>query len=152
MWMEGTRCGRLRCPFLGPSAGNQRARGPLGPISLRRQPRQKQARPFRDLGALGKFSPKASAIRRAAELSSDARRGDAQILQSRFWQLKKNNLVPDAKKPGFRWAFAEGTRFELVIRFPVCRFSKPVVSATHPPLLVVALSAKPDCKYTTNFR
>mgnify|MGYP006903481420 FL=1 len=30
--------------------------------------------------------------------------------------------------------FAERTRFELVIRLPVCRFSKPVDSATLPPL------------------
>lgn len=29
---------------------------------------------------------------------------------------------------------AERTRFELVIRLPVCRFSKPVDSATLPPL------------------
>lgn len=45
--------------------------------------------------------------------------------------------------------FAERTRFELVIRLPVCRFSKPVDSATLPPLL------RPfwlmDYKYTTFF-
>lgn len=33
-----------------------------------------------------------------------------------------------------RTFFAERTRFELVIRLPVCRFSKPVDSATLPPL------------------
>lgn len=34
---------------------------------------------------------------------------------------------------------AERTRFELVIRLPVCRFSKPVDSATLPPLQCVRL-------------
>lgn len=35
-----------------------------------------------------------------------------------------------------RTFFAERTRFELVIRLPVCRFSKPVDSATLPPLRI----------------
>ena len=40
----------------------------------------------------------------------------------------------DPQTPVSHFFFAERTRFELVIRLPVCRFSKPVDSATLPPL------------------
>lgn len=46
---------------------------------------------------------------------------------------------------------AERTRFELVIRLPVCRFSKPVDSATLPPLQLGFGFTKLDYKDTNKF-
>lgn len=47
---------------------------------------------------------------------------------------KRKNPFRTYLKGFFNFKKAERTRFELVIRLPVCRFSKPVDSATLPPL------------------
>lgn len=93
---------------------------------------------------------KARSISRSSSPRFRRSRSDISLrLRRGFTKRKRENSVQVNLTLFSLSRFAERTRFELVIRLPVCRFSKPVDSATLPPLL------RPfwlmDYKYTTFF-
>ena len=79
------------------------------------------------------WSPRAMTLLRRGSLAffADSRVAGKQAFRRHDCQQKDAAFL---RRLAMSLHCAERTRFELVIRLPVCRFSKPVDSATLPPL------------------